>query len=320
MGQYPRLIARRRGLHISQHCGGLDIKPMTADRDILDFYRRQSRMSDPGVHAPAMTALPLDIAGVARAAQGLILHEHWAPAYGQTLSDERRAEVHLRSLAAMLGRILEHEGGPLTRERPLEERLIGNCRDFTLFTVAALRARGSPARARCGFGTYFEAGKGVDHWVAEHWSAADERWVMVDAQIDALQASRVRPDFDLLDVPPTRFLVAGAAWRACRAGEADPETFGIMHMQGLGFIAGNLVRDAAALAGVEMMAWDCWGAMPDLEAKLGEADLAWFDRLAELTADPDANFAEILRVNQEDERQKLPDVVFNAVRGHPEPV
>jgi hypothetical protein len=293
---------------------------MTPRSEILNFYRLQTRMSDPGVHGPAIADLPRDLAHVAAAAQGLILHEHWAPAYGQTLSDERRAEVHLRSLEAMLGQILAHDDGPLTRPRPLEDRLIGNCRDFTLFTVSALRAQGVPARARCGFGTYFEPGKGVDHWVAEYWSVSDARWVMVDAQIDAFQAERLRPDFDLLDVPPTRFLTGGAAWRACRAGDADPETFGIMHMHGLGFIAGDLVRDAAALAGVEMMAWDCWGAMPDVDAELGDDALAWFDHLAELTADPDANFEALIRINQEDDRQKLPPIVFNAVRGQPEPV
>jgi hypothetical protein len=293
---------------------------MTSSREILDFYRLQTKMSDPGAYAAVIADLPADIAGLATTAQGLILHEHWAPAYGQTLSDERRAEVHLRSLAAMLGQILVHDDAPLTQPRRLEDRLIGNCRDFTLFTVAALRVQSVPARARCGFGTYFEPGKGVDHWVAEYWSAADARWVMVDAQIDAFQAERLRPDFDLLDVPPNRFLTGGAAWRACRAGEADPETFGIMHMHGLGFIAGDLVRDAAALAGVEMMAWDCWGAMPDVDAKISDEALAWFDHLAALTADPDANFEALIRINQDDERQTLPPIVFNAVRGHPEPV
>lgn len=287
---------------------------MPPRQDILDFYRRQSRMSDPGPHLDALAALPRDIAALAKTAQGLILHEHWSGAYGQTLSDERRSEVHLRALPAMLDQVLVHDPRPLAEPRALEDRLIGNCRDFTLFTVAALRVQGVPARARCGFGAYFERGKFVDHWVAEYWSDARERWVMVDAQIDDFQAGRLHPDFDALDTPANRFLTAGIAWRACRAGRKDPAAFGIMHMHGLWFIAGNVTRDAASLTGMEMMAWDCWGAMPEVGEDMNPEGLAWFDHLAELTRDPDVAFDDLIAVNQDDDRQRVPPVVFNAVR------
>lgn len=293
---------------------------MIADKEPLAFYRRQSRMSAPGPHAGALGALPHDLTSVAKVAQGLILHEHWAGAYGQTLSDERRSEVHLRSLPAMLDQLLAHDPRPLTQARAPGDRLIGNCRDFTLLTVAALRAHGVPARARCGFASYFEPGKLVDHWVAECWRDSDDRWVMADAQIDDLQASRIKPDFDLLDVPPSRFLTGGAAWRACRSGEADPDDFGIMDMHGLWFIAGNLVRDAASVAGVEMLPWDSWGAMPGPVEAIDDAALAWFDHLAELTHDPDAALDALIAVNRDDPRQRLPPVVFNAVRGRQETV
>ena len=42
-----------------------------------------------------------------------------------------------------------------------------------------------PARARCGFGAYFRPGWLEDHWVAEYWDERDNRWFMVDAQLDA---------------------------------------------------------------------------------------------------------------------------------------
>jgi hypothetical protein len=288
--------------------------------DVLDFYRRQHRMTEPGAHAGRIAALPADPAALANALQGLILHEHWSGAYGQTLSDERRSEVHLRGVRAMVDRMLTHDPAPLGQARRLEDRLIGNCRDFTLFTVAALRAHGVPARGRCGFAIYFGPRQRVDHWVAEYWRAGEGRWVMQDSQIDGLQAGHIKPDFDVLDTPPSRFLTAGAAWRACRSGEDDPADFGIMHMHGLWFIAGNLIRDAASLAGCEMLPWDSWGAMPGPDVVIDEQALAWFDHLAELTADPDAAFDEIAALNGNDPRQVVPPVVFNAVRGQTEPV
>ena len=105
-----------------------------------------------------------------------------------------------------------------------------------------LRAHGVPARARCGFGAYFEKGKFIDHWVSEYWNAAQRRWILVDAQLDERQRELFRIAFDPQDVPRDRFLVAGDAWRRCRAGEADPQAFGILDMHGLWFIAGSFAQ------------------------------------------------------------------------------
>ena len=75
------------------------------------------------------------------------------------------------------------------------------------------RRRGVAARARGGFGTYFEPGKHIDHWVCEYWDASHERWVLVDAQLDDVQQAVLKLDFDPLDVPRERFWVAGQAWQ-----------------------------------------------------------------------------------------------------------
>jgi hypothetical protein len=66
-----------------------------------------------------------------------------------------------------------------------------------------------------------------DHWVAEYWRSDENRWVLVDAQIDARQREMFDIDFDLADVPRDQFVVAGSAWRQCRAGEDDPNRFGL---------------------------------------------------------------------------------------------
>ena len=131
-----------------------------------------------------------------------------------------------------------------------------------------LRAQGVAARARCGFGAYFEKGKFVDHWVTEYWNEAQKRWVLVDAQLDARQRELFKVTFDPLDVPRDQFLVAGDAWRLCRAARPIPMQFGILDMHGLWFVAGNLIRDVAALNNHEMLPWDVWGAMARSDAEL----------------------------------------------------
>jgi hypothetical protein len=290
-----------------------------SQNEMLRFYRTPGAMADAGAHAALFNALPDDVRSIAKAVAGLLLHQHIAPAYGETLSQARIAEAQLRGAGGILDCILEHENTALTQERPLARRAIGVCRHYTLLLVAMLRAKGYAARSRCGFASYFETGKFLDHWVGEYWSEAQKRWIMVDAQMDDVQRKLFRIDFDPLDVPRDRFLIAGEAWKMCRDGEADPGAFGIMDMNGWWFIAGNVVRDIAALNKMEMLPWDVWGEMPQVGTALNAAQFARFDDLAALTRDPDKHF-DRLQAEYQTDGLKVPPVVFNAVLQRPETV
>jgi hypothetical protein len=287
---------------------------------MLDFYTRPGTMTSGGEHARMLDAVPRDLAGMARVVQGLLLHEHWAPAYGVTLSDERRSQSHIRPASLMLDRLLADDGRPLPVARPVDARLVGVCRHFTVLLGTMLRAQGVPARARCGFGSYFNPGRFEDHWVCEYWDAAGGRWTLVDAQIDDVQRAKLKLDFDLLDVPRDRFVIAGDAWARCRAGEGDPSTFGIFQIRGLWFIAGNLMRDLAALNNMEMLPWDIWGAMIRPDEPLGDDRLALFDRLCAITRAPDTAFAELRRLYEDDKDLRVPGTVFNAVLNRTEAI
>lgn len=283
----------------------------------LDFYRQPVDMTDAAEQAGLFDPLPRDPAALATVVQGLLMHEHIAPAYGLTLTAEQHGEAHVRAIDRMLDGIVAHDPRPLSEARPAGERQIGVCRHFTLLHVAMLRHHGVPARARCGFGAYFEPGKFVDHWVTEYWNEARGRWLLVDAQLDARQRELFRIGFDPLDVPRDQFVVAGDAWRLCRDGKADPQAFGILDMHGLWFVAGNLIRDVAALNNREMLPWDVWGAMQLADDGL---DLALFDRVAALTRDPDAHLDELRALFASDERLAVPATVFNAVLNRSESV
>jgi hypothetical protein len=294
---------------------------MTTHQQVLDFYTQPATMTTLERYRPLVNQLPDDVAGLVRTVQGWLLHEHWAPAYGVNLSDERRSQTHLRPAVQMAACLLGEDGQALAAERSLEQRIVGTCRNFTVMFVALLRAKGVPARARCGFGAYFIPDHFEDHWVAEYWHAAEARWVRVDAQIDDFQRQKLQPDFDLLDVPHNRFVIAGDAWAQSRTGKADPAKFGLSFLNegGLWFIAGNLLRDAAALNNLEMLPWDVWGAMPGPDEPLSAEQLAFFDHLAALTRRPDAAFDELRALYQADERLHVPPTIFNAVRNRQEP-
>ncbi len=273
-------------------------------------------MSDAGAKAALLDDLPDDIGELAKIVQGVLIHEHVAPAYGVTLSAEQRAQAHMRGVEKMLDCIERQDRRPLPQARPPGKRVVGVCRHFTLLHVAMLRRQGVPARARCGFGAYFEKGRFIDHWVTEYWDGHAKRWLLVDAQLDPRQRALFGIAFDPLDVPRDQFVTAGTAWRLCRDGKAAPGAFGILDMHGLWFIAGNVIRDVAALNNHEMLPWDVWGAMARTDAEL---DLPFIDRLAALSSAPDRHFGD-LRAVYKDKRVAVPATVFNAVLDRPDPV
>jgi len=265
-----------------------------------NYYASPGPMTDPKEYVSLFDGLPAEIPALVEVVQGLLVHIFWAERYGLQLSGERKeGEVNLRGVAQKLQRMRELDTAPLTVARPLEKKLVGNCRDFATLLCAMLRHQGIPARARCGFGTYFldDRYPYVDHWVCEYWKADEGRWVMVDAQLDALQRQVLGIQFDPLDMPPGQFVTGGQGWQMCRAGQADPAKFGIFEWHGLWFVRGDLMRDFLALNKVEILPWDGgWGYLEhaeDLEAEMPEHIVAVMDRIAALTLAGDGAFAEI---------------------------
>ena len=119
------------------------------------YYARPGLVTDPKEYAHLFDGLPADIATLCQVVQGLTVHIFWTERYGLKLSDERKQEVELRTIPRRLARTLELDDRPLTEARPLDQRLVGNCRDFSTLLCAILRHQGVSARARCGFGAYF---------------------------------------------------------------------------------------------------------------------------------------------------------------------
>jgi hypothetical protein len=287
----------------------------------LAYYTEPGKMTTAGRYAPLLEDLAPGFASLATVAQGLLIHEHMAQGYGVTLSDGDRASVHIRSVEEMLNQIVAMDGRPLDVPRLPAGRLPANCRQFTVMVTAMLRSQGTPARARCGFGNYFGTGSNEDHWVCEYWHCEQHRWILGDAQIDEVQRRWFPLDFDVADVPRDRFLVAGDAWAQYRSGTTDPARFGLSLLSEGGdwWIAGNLMRDAAALLNVELLPWDTWGAMPTPGGPIGEELAALFDRLAALTQEPDKSHAELSFLSQ-DERLRVPPKVRNHLRDSEEAV
>jgi transglutaminase superfamily protein len=291
--------------------------------NLLEYYAHHGAMTAAGPYGAELQSLPREIGALCEVIQGVLIHRDIAPfLYQTTLSEEKRDEAHSRAVSAMLARIHSLDAKPLTSPRERTDRMAGVCRHFSILLTAILREQGVAARARCGFGAYFTTGKFEDHWVCEYWNAAQERWIMVDAQLDAIQREALRIDFDPLDVPRDRFIVASDAWQMCRSGRAEPERFGLsyVHLQGLWFVAGNVLRDFASLNRMEMLPWDVWGLMTMDDAALTDQNKALLDRIAALSLVGDDAFAEIRAIYESEEHLRVPQMVFNALRNASEPI
>src|SRR6202046_765759 len=288
-----------------------------------EYYKHDGPMTALGAHADEFRALPKDLASLCEVVQGVLIHRDIAPGlYGITLTEAQRDDGHLRPISQMLTRIHELDARALTNARDVGHRLPSVCRHFSLMLTAILRHQEIPARPRCGFGAYFTPTKFEDHWVCEYWNAADKRWILVDAQLDAIQRKALNIDFNPLDTPRNKFIIAGDGWQMCRSGLADPAAFGLthVHLQGLWFVAGNVVRDLASLNRMEMLPWDVWGAMDMNDAALTDEKKKLLDRVAALALAGDAAFAEVREIYESDARLRVPPVVFNALRNAPEKV
>lgn len=241
--------------------------------------------ADPRDQAPRLARLLAragpDPRALAEAVRSWLVHPAWRAAYGVPEDPARTfVETNLRDLRAKLVRIGELQASlgrspDDTSPLPYSHKLIGNCRDHSVLYAALLRAAGIPARARCGFGRYFQPGKWIDHWIVERWDGG--RWVQSDAQLDAVMREASGFAFDPMDMPDGEFRSGGEAWLACRGGD-DPLRYGILEVWGWDLVCSNLVKDVNALASRELLPWD---DVPHEEQ--GEAGQPLLDALAQAT-------------------------------------
>jgi hypothetical protein len=130
----------------------------------------------------------------------------------------------------------------------------------------------------------------------------------------------------------------------CRQQNANQKQFGIMEMNGMGFIRGNVVRDIASLNKVEMLPWDCWGIilaeLNEVAATSGpttmtpqerfarsvqtvstptsnEPELSLIDQIASLSALDTPDTDQLHEIYQSDPRLRMDGTLVNFVNGKP---
>ncbi len=176
--------------------------------EALTFYAEPGRFTtfDPG------SALTTDVKKVVEIVQGLLVYDVVAESfYGVELDAAQLEAIHERDTQRLLAFARELDPQPLDQARSPAARVGARCHAYSRVAVAFLRAAGIPARARCGFGTYFRPGWLEDHWVAEYWDESNGNWRMIEAPLDATWRRAIDFKGDPLHITPSEFVTAGSA-------------------------------------------------------------------------------------------------------------
>jgi hypothetical protein len=281
---------------------------MSLNHGTLAYYKTQGKMSDPGSFISMLENIPDDPKKLRLVVQNCLIHIYMLWAYELELPEERKQEVCLRSMGEKLKRLTELGYQSVSEKHALDKHLVGNCRDFSVFLCSLLRSKGIPARERCGFARYFTPGKYEDHWICDYWDNKEERWIMMDAQLDDIQKEKLNISFDPSCVPADSFLYGGKAWQLCREKKVDPNLFGIQQWWGIDYVKSNFLLDVASLRKMPMLPWDTWNGLKSKATKdLTESELCFLDELAVLALNPDENFTKINDNYNQDDSIRVPE-------------
>lgn len=255
-----------------------------------NYYNSQSKVSDPREFKSLYVGLSSEVSALTSVVQGIVLDKDLVDRFGLHMGEERLAELDARYLHNILERLQSKQSSLLTTSRAPDKRFIGSCRDYALVLCSLLRYQGVPARLRFGFATYFSKTSGVysDHCVCEYWDSKEQRWILVDPNLDPVIRTSLDIKTEAFDLPRDQFVVAADAWKLVRSGKAAGDQFGVqsINITGTWFIRGSLMRDLAAFNKVEMLPWDYWGlADCDPIDDMPASELPLLDTLADaLTA------------------------------------
>ena len=268
----------------------------------LEYYACSGPITDLKGVDNLFDFLPSTVPSLCHLIQKLVLHPFEAQHYGVKIPKKRWKELDLCEVASLLQCAWELEPTPLNVERPLEKRLLGNCRDYATLLCAFLRAQHIPARVRYGFATYFEPNFYTDHVVCEYWNASQHRWVLVDAQMDVVLCQAYKVRVNTLDLPRDAFLLAGRAWQLYRDAAVEPDDFGISSSGpcGVAFIRTGVLHEVASLNKVELLCQEEW----DIDEE--EKQLQLIDQVALWTLQADTSLSQLSTLFERDTSFPIP--------------
>lgn len=250
----------------------------------LEFYCQQEPATDAKELANLLADLPQDLPGLCAQIKQLLIHPSQLSAYrGQLHPGAGSEDGRFLTVQDMLLGLQNRHNIPLNQPHTPDQRLYVSCRYHALLLVCCLRQRQIAARVRVGFAGYVaeQHGKFVDHWIAEVWSNEEQRWLLVD------------PDIQRVDFPAAEFQMTGTVWQQARKHVVDANNYGMPRFWGWNYLRNNLCHDFFACLRMTPTYWDGPPLFHVEVRQLQKRHYQTLDRMAELLQNPEENLTEM---------------------------
>jgi catechol 2,3-dioxygenase-like lactoylglutathione lyase family enzyme len=308
-----------------------EIAKSVPSKEILDYYVSYGYNTDPGHEIKQFKDLPSvpdNIPAICKLIQENFLHFFLVALfgknlYGYTLADVRKMsrepmnETSVESIEQLLtaqkqlvlSNHLSTDTNYSLQSRPIHSRHFMICRTYAALLVSIMRSKGIAARVRCGFARYLNPGFYEDHYVCEYYHPTQQRWILVDSQLDDNAKKFMQISFDPCDVPRDMFVIAGDAWKQYKSGKIPGDKCGIMNIRCPEFIRGNVMIDFANLNKHEVQPWSNWGLKLKTDNELTVKEWDLIEEMADLTKGTvnDEEFVKIRKIYATNSSIRVPD-------------
>jgi len=182
----------------------------------------------------------------------LFLHFWDGSFYNYQIPLKRLSDIETRYVEKMLEKIIALDNAELIKERALDKRIVGSCRDYATLFCAILRYHGIPARTRVAFSAFYFKQYYHDEVILEYWNEAKQRWCLVDTRVTEphIKRQKLVINFDLLDVPRHQLIISRLAWQMLRKCPSHADKFcggDKTKNKGIWYVRDRLIQDFAAL-------------------------------------------------------------------------
>jgi hypothetical protein len=295
------------------------------DRNVVNFYKKTSYYTDLGKYKEVAINLPDDIKELCKLQRNQTIHpfdlkiesnlKDVNSFYGDMTKLGRiclKFENDLfPSAISMMAELLRRDER-YSIERNICDKIHICCREQSILLTSILKAKGLSARVRSGFCKYINPDGRLfgDHWIVEYYNDDENRWILVDADMsyDDKTLNEFNIDFDLTDIPKTKYLYAADAYLGLRMGKYNDEDI---------YFASNPLKYGLKAA-VRALFYDFHSIMNDeiiflhlpkyaLENNFvfTEEELKEIDYLAKLMLNVEENFVEIQKIWESNDKFRI---------------
>lgn len=195
--------------------------------------------TNPGKWIELYAALPDDLVGLMAVVKNLVIHPVDVHRHGIRVSPRRSLVLRqLFTAERMLDDLFQTPPVSLTAERSPYQRLVEWCDYQAVLLTSFGLYRGYEIRTRCGFVSYIDRGRWINHWLNEVRRPFYEDWTLVDP--------------DRRCFPAAEEFRSGAAWWPLKSTAAISRLKS-QNYRGVDAVKYILLGDFNALNGHEML-------------------------------------------------------------------